>query len=719
VHTTANPTAVPLEWGRVWAEQYRRPRWPQRLRPWLTWRSLFVTLLVIHILPIWIITYFPTQDGPAHIYNASILVDGFDPANFQIRQVYTWNYGLHPNILTHVMLAGFLQVFPPLVAEKVLVSMLIALVPLSMLYMLRGFERGAEIFSLAGFLIASHNLLHMGFYNFSMSLPLALFAFGWWWRHRDSMTPATIGVFYLLAWLTYTAHFAGFTALVLAIFVTAGWAMLLRFATAFWKWLRNRTEAPLRPAIVHHLRYGIIFLGYMLPAAALAWDYNFRTHSPERVGFSPDHVQAIFWDTLVLVSFTDWHEVLIPFGKPRDINTVLWITAVMGVLTVLYRLGRRQWLQERDGILITCAILAWLFFNLPRERNVGGWVNDRIFLLGFTFLWTWFSRFHHPLNVLVGSLLVLLSLLHTGRLTYDYILLQPELREMTAAVHLIEPHSTLRMEIANADRAAALPHRTLHVSPFLHVHSYYGLGRDIALFDNYEAGHTYFFTGWGETRREAPDYILIWGHPPQHARRHQESYEIIHQSNQLHLLRIRQNEPDLQHWAELEDGRRVLRLRMAAARGGHASEAGIVSMPREHQFDSGSYGWVRNAPRREWQPGGGGYGTPVGDNRDRALRVDLPNGRYRVTCYFLSHPQGDYQVNLIANRERVIRARRIEQADGVVAMQYEIEVRDGRLIQVFYTTWKRSADRTRLNMWAVSGVDIEQLDPPVPAEPSD
>ena len=31
-------------------------------------RILIFVLLVLHVLPLWISTYFPSQDGPAHIY---------------------------------------------------------------------------------------------------------------------------------------------------------------------------------------------------------------------------------------------------------------------------------------------------------------------------------------------------------------------------------------------------------------------------------------------------------------------------------------------------------------------------------------------------------------------------------------------------------------------------------------------------------------------------
>ena len=42
-----------------------------------TERMLFYGLLNTNLLPLWSITYFPSQDGPAHLYNARIIGDWY------------------------------------------------------------------------------------------------------------------------------------------------------------------------------------------------------------------------------------------------------------------------------------------------------------------------------------------------------------------------------------------------------------------------------------------------------------------------------------------------------------------------------------------------------------------------------------------------------------------------------------------------------------------
>ena len=73
----------------------------QGLRFW-NFQFLFISLLVIHLVPIWAFWYFPTQDGPSHIYNSKVLKEYHNRENYQIRQVFTINKKIFPNWLSHL-----------------------------------------------------------------------------------------------------------------------------------------------------------------------------------------------------------------------------------------------------------------------------------------------------------------------------------------------------------------------------------------------------------------------------------------------------------------------------------------------------------------------------------------------------------------------------------------------------------------------------------------
>jgi hypothetical protein len=78
-----------------------------------TWKNLFIALLLIHVLPIWIFPYFPTQDGPAHVYNSKVLKDYHDTDNHEIREAYRLNLRLFPNWTSHASMTALMYVVPP------------------------------------------------------------------------------------------------------------------------------------------------------------------------------------------------------------------------------------------------------------------------------------------------------------------------------------------------------------------------------------------------------------------------------------------------------------------------------------------------------------------------------------------------------------------------------------------------------------------------------
>ena len=143
--------------------------------------------------------FFPSQDGPSHLYNARLLTALLDPANARLREFFEFNPGLHPNLLAHALLAGLQAVVPPLLAEKILLTALVVLLPLSLLCLLRAVERGRDVYALAALPFAYHHLLHLGFYSFSLGLSLCFFTLAFFWPRRTRVTlGGVLGVIGLL-----------------------------------------------------------------------------------------------------------------------------------------------------------------------------------------------------------------------------------------------------------------------------------------------------------------------------------------------------------------------------------------------------------------------------------------------------------------------------------------------------------------------------------------
>ena len=77
----------------------------------LSWKHLFVVLLLLHILPLWIFAYFPSQDGASHVYNGLVLKEYGKHENYQMRNAWELNITIFPElVVTHFFVGTPLRV---------------------------------------------------------------------------------------------------------------------------------------------------------------------------------------------------------------------------------------------------------------------------------------------------------------------------------------------------------------------------------------------------------------------------------------------------------------------------------------------------------------------------------------------------------------------------------------------------------------------------------
>ena len=70
--------------------------------------------------------------------------------------------------MSHLTMASLLYIFPPIIAEKILLTFAVGLVPISFFYFLDAVHKRGFLFGWLGFLFSYNYLLFMGFYNFAL-----------------------------------------------------------------------------------------------------------------------------------------------------------------------------------------------------------------------------------------------------------------------------------------------------------------------------------------------------------------------------------------------------------------------------------------------------------------------------------------------------------------------------------------------------------------------
>ena len=328
---------------------------------------LFWALLALHLLPIWIFPFIPTQDGPGHQAVAFILRQYDHPAAGLLRQYYLPNQEALPNWFIFFLMGRVLGFVSVPVAEKILLTAYVLLLPLAARYALRAIDPRAGFLAVLAFPFLYNFMFNMGFFNFCFSLAAFFFAVGYWLKHAERMGPGRTAVLALLVLWVYFCHPVTLVVTVAALLTLAGWRMLLdllaaperRFApAALWRGFRRWLLAPA--------------LACLPPLILIASFVLSRSGS--RIEMLPMWVKIKHLAGLYsLVSLSTW---TIPLAI-----ALAFLFYAMAALCLRARWGRP--LQAGDGLLLAVAVLAVAFFAAPSQLSGGGFVNHRLLLFPF------------------------------------------------------------------------------------------------------------------------------------------------------------------------------------------------------------------------------------------------------------------------------------------------------------------------------------------------
>ncbi len=426
---------------------------------------LFVVLAALYVAPPWMVAYLPTLDGPSHVYNAWVLRQYGNHADYPLfARFYQVDWRPLPNWLGHALLALLMVVAPPVVAEKLLVSGYVLLLLFACWYLAGAVDPARRFYAFLGFPFVFNAALALGFYNFCLSVALFLIALGYWWRHRERPAPRPALVLSCLLLACYFAHIVSLLLAVAAIGVL--WAATLRADN----WRRHlRHLAVLAPQLALPLWFVWVQHGQpMLPAggAESAWPYLLRA--------SAISLDAAPRDAL---------------GLPLALIFAALLAARVGVEGLRWNPAGRWRLAVRpeDAFLLLSLLFAVLLLVFPDGMAGGSYLKPRLGLYPFLVLLPWFSARIGPAarRAVVGALAIvaLANLLLVGR---AWLRLDPLLRAYLRGLDAVPADSRLLPLTFAADGSRLR-------SPVLgHLTGYAAAEKGLIDWDNYEAMTTLF-----------------------------------------------------------------------------------------------------------------------------------------------------------------------------------------------------------------------------------
>jgi hypothetical protein len=468
----------------------------------------FWLLTALYLAPVWAFHYLPTQDGPAHLSSALALKDYGQPGT-RYHEFFEIRSGPLPNWLAHLVLAGLMYVVPPLIAEKVLVSLYVLGFAWAARYFLTGLGGAGRLLASAALLFVYSRCFWLGFYNFCLSLVLYWTILGYVVRRREGLGLRDALVLAPLFLLAYFSHLFGFL-------VAAGSAAWLAFAS------RKRPLRGLACVTIAALPASVLTVIFLDSSGF------FGSVAAHRLGAEPLAWlrQEDAWDRLRLEMLAIQWQIFEPQAAGYVAPGLLLGLLFAGL--ALASVGAAR--DARRPRVWPVAVLSLGFFllyllvpdHLGAGQNTtehGGFLKARLALLPALL---WLGCFPEPqmpaLRRILGALAVLLVGLNLVLVTRYCERANVDLEEYTAGLASAGTGRTLFvLEPDGEPRGVA--------EPLLHAAGYYCLETGNVCLENYQPATSHFplmlrdgvARGFGDfteyPRPELVDVILDWQSP--------------------------------------------------------------------------------------------------------------------------------------------------------------------------------------------------------------
>lgn len=458
------------------------------------WESLlFLVMICAHLAPIWAFQYFPTRDGPVHIFNASVIREYADPGSGLLREYFTLNPRPDPTWFAHLALSSLLYLASPRVAERIILSFCVILLPLGVRYAVRAVDHKAGFLSILAFPFTHNYFLHMGFHSFSLSLAMTFFVLGYWLRHGRELKGARILVLGLLTVVLYFFHVFSLFMVYIAVAILIAWGIALDIhrylADGTFGW--SAFGANLKKTILRPLAAS--FPSLLLVAVFLL---------PRKMVSSPGKpLGERAYDLVHLMSLASFDD------REVWITAALACTFAMLFFTMAISRPSDRRIGREDGFLAVLAVYLLLYFTAretelatPGAGQGGSLIHMRLNPFPYFMLILWFagqkipSTLKRTIQIVSIGLAACLLGIHTGK----YVQLNNELKEYLSVTNRIEDGSTLlpldvsTIRYHDSEHVLLTRMGNVKVDPLAHASHYIAVERHVLPFDDYEATIGYF-----------------------------------------------------------------------------------------------------------------------------------------------------------------------------------------------------------------------------------
>ena len=450
----------------------------------------YTFFIFIHIGLVWLLPYFPTQDGPSHIYNLFILKDLLN-GGMEWGRYFSYNLHASPNLAFNLLSYSMLHFFPPLIVEKIFLSIYIVLMGVSVYLFLCTFNKASLPFIFFVFPVIFNFNLFMGFYSYVITVSFFLLAFSSSWKLRNRSATYKFLFFNLTGYIIFYSHIIPFIFYLLALFC-----------------INIAQYEGFKRIIIDQIK--LIFI--ISPSLLVLFIYLFKG----QIGSFPDlsYLSSIsrysylindlfFFST---ITFSPWQVF------PGCLFTCLFLTFFILSVFLIIRISNEGWVKIRDisasdkVLICLSSIFLLIYFITPFRFGGGDFFNQR-------FPWVIFIILLPLLRInesLISKRFVLVSSASVAIIffVFNATILHQQSNNVEVFLSGLNsgiPKGAYVMTYKKIDPESGWP----RIDALMHAASYYGIFKGCVDIGNYETGHEYFFVKFKDNIQSFPSINQI------------------------------------------------------------------------------------------------------------------------------------------------------------------------------------------------------------------
>ncbi len=180
-------------------------------------QNLFYLLVFSGLIPLLFTKYYPTLDGPAHLYNGKLIRELILGQYDEFGNLFVFNKQPVPNWISHVLFASIGYLLPDFLTEKLVLMTYLVTTPIYFRKITLHLAPDNRQLSYLIIPFCHNHLLYLGFFNLVFAIPLMLVTIYFILRRLESLQIRHLFPLSLLLLIVYFSHLMIFMITVLVI----------------------------------------------------------------------------------------------------------------------------------------------------------------------------------------------------------------------------------------------------------------------------------------------------------------------------------------------------------------------------------------------------------------------------------------------------------------------------------------------------------------------